>query len=340
MSPRPPSAREFEIEVLEGLGPFARQELEALGVQIVAEGRDGVRVSARSSRRLLELRLASAVYLRLGFDVPRPKALLGDASFRRLAAAVREVAGGASFRGLRFAAAGAGSTVFARLGHALSEATGLAFEPESGELLVRVRRASGGGWEVLLRLTPRPLSARAWRVCNRPGGLNATLAVAMNRLAGGGPAERYLNLMCGSGTLLVERALDGPAGALVGVDVDAGAVACARDNLEAAGVLGACRLLHADALSAPLPDDAFDVITADLPWGDAVGTHEDNRRLHPAVLEAAARLAAPDARLAVLSHELRLLRAVLGGQHRWRLEREVKVAHGGHFPHVYVLRRT
>jgi len=337
---RPPQ-QEFEVEVLEGLAPLASRELAAQGVRTLAGRGDGLRVAvARGPERLLSLRLASAVYRRLAFDVPRPKALLGDAHFRRVVEAVREVAAGASFRGLRFAAAGADSPVFLRLGRALAETTGLAFDRDRGELLLRVRRAEpGAGWEVLVRLTPRPLSARAWRVCNRPGGLNATLAVAMNRLAAGGPGDRYLNLMCGSGTLLVERFLDGPAAELVGVDNDAGAVRCARENLQAAGASDACRLIEADALAAPLPEGSFDVITADLPWGDAVGSHQGNRLLHPAVLEAAARLAAPGARLVLLTHELRLFREVLREQRRWRVRRELKVAHGGHFPHVYVLER-
>ena len=34
----------------------------------------------------------------------------------------------------------------------------------------------GEGWEVLVRLTPRPLTARPWRVCNWPGALNAVVA--------------------------------------------------------------------------------------------------------------------------------------------------------------------
>ena len=77
--------------MLEGLLPYARRELEAAGWSVVAEHADGLTVRAAGPDALLALRLASAVYRRLHFDVPRPKALLGDQHFRRLLAAVREV---------------------------------------------------------------------------------------------------------------------------------------------------------------------------------------------------------------------------------------------------------
>ena len=330
----------FEIEVLEGLLPFARREVEALGATVTSEHADGLTVRAIGAETLLALRLASAAYLRLHFEVPRPKALLGDAHFRRLLAGVREVTARGRFENFRFAAAGAGSGVFRRLAQALQEATGLRFDADAGELLLRVRPApEGSGWEVLVRLTPRPLSARSWRVCNRAGGLNATLAAAMVAASRPRPGERFLNLMCGSGTLLVERYLAGPAAELTGLDVDADALTCARANLEAAGAAEACRLVRADVREAPLDRAAHDVIVADLPWGDAVGSHADNRSLHPAVLEAADRLAGPEARVVLLNHELKLFRRVLAEQPWWRVESERKVAHGGHYPHLYVLRR-
>lgn len=330
----------FEIEVLEGLVPYARREVEALGATVMAEHDDGLTVRAVGTDALLALRLASAVYLRLHFEVPRPKALLGDRHFRRLLAGVREVAGRGRFDGFRFAAAGADSAVFRRLARALQEATGLRFDADGGELLLRVRPVpEGSGWEVLVRLTPRPLSARSWRVCNRAGGLNATLAAAMVAASRPRPGDRFLNLMCGSGTLLAERFLAGAATGLTGLDVDADALACARANLEAAGAAGACRLVHGDIREAPLDRGAYDVIVADLPWGDAVGSHADNRSLHPAVLEAADRLGGPEARVVLLNHELKLFRRVLAEQGWWRVASERRVAHGGHYPHLYVLRR-
>ncbi|HZW27206.1 MAG TPA: THUMP domain-containing class I SAM-dependent methyltransferase [Trueperaceae bacterium] len=327
------SAR-FVADVVTGLEDLAAEELRRLGAAPVAPGRGEVRFDhGQVGAVLRRSRLASAVYRALFFDVPRPKALLGDAAHRRLAAAAREVAAAGGMRSFRLAAAGADSAVFLRLADSLTAATGLVHDPDEGELLARFRRA-GAGWEVLLRLTPRPLSTRAWRVCNLPGGANATVAAAMADLAG--PGGSYLNLMCGSGTLLVERALAGPGGPYVGVDVSAEAVACARRNLAAAGLSDAEVVV--DDVARPgfrVPGD-FDVVAADAPWGDAVGDHAANEALYRALFAAARRHLAPGGRFALLSHEVRLVERILreGG---WRAAVTRRVEHGGHRPLLLVL---
>jgi len=340
-------------ELVGGLEEVGVNELVRLGAGKVRRVADGARFETGAIRRLLQARTVAALYRSLAFDVPRPKALLGDAALRRLAAAVREVAGergrgtelsGGGFDGLRLAAAGKDSAVMRRLGEELARAAGLAYDPEGGELLVRLRPDPlGQGWEALVRLTPRPLTARSWRVCNRAGGLNAAVAAAMNDLGGVGRQDRYLNLMCGSGTLLVERALSGPAARLVGVDREPAAVACAQRNLAAAGVDKRCELVTADvaALSSELTASSgpFDVVTADAPWGDAVGHHADNRRLYPELFAKAAELSAPNARFVLLTHEVKLVRALLPRLDAWRLQRELQVAHGGHNPLLLVLAR-
>lgn len=330
----------FELEHLPGLAEFARLELIGLGVREAREASpEALRFSfAGDARALLALRRAVAVYRLLEFKVPRPKALLGDEHLRRLAgavAAVRALQPPGAFSSFRFAAAGAGSSAFRRLAAALERATGLP-EQSEGDLVLRVV-PGGGGWEVLLRLSPRPLSARDWRSCNLPGGLNATLAAVMNDLAGDGP---YLNAMCGSGTLLVERALAGERAELAGFDLSERALECACENLEAAGVAGRVAVTRADARALPYANARFGAITCDLPWGDAVGSHAANAELYPAFLREMARVGRPDARLALLTHDVRLFRQVLADQAQWRVTAEHRVYHGGHYPRLYRLERA
>jgi SAM-dependent methyltransferase len=329
---------QFEAEVLPGLEPIAAAELAKLaGVGGVkpSSGAVGFRYAGPLAA-LARLRTVVAVYRVLAFAVPRPKALLGDEHFRKLLLATQEVcrASKTPFHSFRLSAAGRGSSVFQRLAAAFRDASGLADDPEEGDLFMRVRKARG--WEVLLRLTPRPLSARSWRVCNRAGGLNATLAAAVWRLLSS-PGERVLNAMCGSGTLLIERPRR--SGYLVGVDIDPEALACVRENLRAAS-LGEVELLQADATALPFSPASFDVVVADLPWGDAVGSHQGNAVLYPAFLAEMARLLAPGGELAVITHEVRLFERLLAAAPGWQVERQLKVFHGGHYPRLYLLRRT
>src|SRR5581483_7823655 len=100
----------------------------------------------------------------------------------------------------RIDAAGADSPTFRRLAAELATRTGLADDPATGDLLLRIRPAAGG-WEVACRLSPRPLSTRAWRVRDIPFALNATIAAAMVEMTEPRPQDRFANLLCGSGTL-------------------------------------------------------------------------------------------------------------------------------------------
>lgn len=338
----------YFAEVVKGIEDLASAELAELGALDVTQGDGGVRLRHPRASRLLGAGMVSAVYRELRFDVSRPKALLGDAAARRLAAAVTEVAGGMGT--FRLAAAGAESTVFRRLAAGLESATGLREDGDAGDMLIRVRpfRDGGaGGWEVLLRLTPRPLSTRAWRTCNRPGGLNATVAVALNELLAGGARGSYLNLMCGSGTLLVERALAAPHRRLVGVDLEPSALTCAAENLASAGVGQDAELMVADVRDPDLVErllnghdggeQRFAAVAADAPWGDAVGSHHGNEELHEALFRVSAQLIAPRGRLGLVTHEVRLLRRVLERHPGWRVVSRRQVEHGGHNPVMLVL---
>ncbi len=277
----------------------------------------------------------------LDFDVPRPKALLGDQHFRRLVSGVMQVKAGGSFRGLRLGAAGADSSVFQRLGSELERATRLERDDDEGELFLRFIRA-GRQWRVLVRLTPRPFSARQWRVCNMEGGLNATLAAFMVRgLLHGvqGGTDAFLNAMCGSGTLLVEWLLRDPRATGTAIDLEASAIECAGRNLRAAGVADRATLLQADATATGLPAGSVDLIAADPPWGDDVGSSDSNRALYPAFLAESARLLRPGGRLALLSHEVRLTESMLRSDPNFSVISETRVRHGGHHPRAWLLQR-
>jgi tRNA (guanine6-N2)-methyltransferase len=342
-------ACDCEADVLAGLERFAYAELtERLNerVKIVGAPHDGrLRFDYRGDlRALLDMRSILAIYLVRRFAVPRPRALLGHQHFTALLDLIDSVRAPfpkGAYRTLRLSAAGADSAVLSKLKTELAQHTGLEIAPDEGDLLLRLRRAPDRGeWEVLARISPRPLATRAWRVCNRPGALNATLAHCMMLLSEPDADDVVLNLACGSGTLLVERLALGPARSVVGCDTDIVALDCARLNLQAAGYQGVARLEPWDAGQIPLPDRRVTMICADLPFGQLVGSHRENEELYPRIFAEASRIAVPLARMVLLTHEIRLLeRVAVEYARQWRQEEGLRVRVGGMAPRVYVFRR-
>jgi tRNA (guanine6-N2)-methyltransferase len=344
-------AQPMELLFLPGLAQVVEAEVrERLGraprLRPVPGRSDSLALELRGPwDRLLELRTIVAAFAVLSFAVPRPRSLTSGEYLPEIVRAIQAVRGldpvppPASFR---FDAAGHSSSGFRRLAEELASATGLGHDQADGDLVLRFRRAAGrpDGWDVLVRLSTRPLSDRPWRVRNVPGAVNATIAAAMARLTRPRPQDRVANLMCGSGTLLVERLLTGPARLAVGVDRDRAVLDDCRENLAAAGLGNRARLLGCDvADDAWLAHGPFDVLLADPPWGTLVGDHAGNQALYATLLERAHRAAAPGARLAVLTHEIRLMERCLERARRlWEPEGVTRVYAKGHHPRIYLLR--
>jgi 23S rRNA G2445 N2-methylase RlmL len=342
-APPAPKETQYVLEVVEGLEAYGASELKDVGAQATSTLSGEVHFSYDGDlQRLRRLLRAEAVYAYTHYAIPRPLALLGDQHFRALMRSIRAVldTDPAAFRSFYIAAAGADSTVMRRLREAIAQHTGLQDRP-LGDLQIRIRpAATGSGWETLVRITPRPLVTRAWRVANYEASLNATVAstmAVMLRVPSGAPV---LNLVCGSGSLLVETALTLPKTHVYGVDFDEQVLALAAANIAASGAGERISLVQGDARRLPFAAGSWHHLIGDLPFGQHVGSHRENEQLYPALFAEAARIAAPDARLVCITHELRLMRQLLaGGQGIWALESSQQINLRGLHPIIYVLRR-
>ncbi|MEQ7128504.1 methyltransferase [Actinopolymorpha sp. B11F2] len=338
------------VTFLPGLASFVRSELEELGSVTrlrLEDGRSEISFTYGGSlRRLFDLRTVLAAYLVLCFPVPRPRSLLSSEYLPTIAdgiARVRSLNRSLPPRGIRIGAAGADSAVFARIARELESLTGLPRDQDEGNCHLRFRPSRArGGWEVLVRLSTRPLSLREWRTAPYPGGLNATIAAAMVRWTRPDPRDRFLNLMCGSGTLLVERLLMAPVRRAVGVDHSDEAIAASAENLRSAGLAGRAELISSDIRVGGSLDGVgtFDLLVADPPWGDKHGSHRENRELYNALLRRSAELATERATMIVATQELRLMDALVSASPDWRGDERIQVFAKGHRPCLYLLRRT
>ena len=217
---------------------------------------------------------------------------------------------------------------------------GSALSTQYSTLNSQLSTLNSPAWEVLTRLTPRPLATRAWRVCNYEGALNATVARAMALLTQPQPTDVVLNVFCGSGSLLIERGLWGEAAQMMGCDINQLARDCAEQNIKAAALAKAPQVMDWDARQLPLLDQSVDVLLADLPFGNLLGSHRDNLKLYPAILFEAARVAKPNARFVLITHEIKLIEAVLTDlSGLWQVKESLKVTLRGLHPRIYILNR-
>ena len=345
-------AQAYEVETVIGLEEYARRELRRVLGKVAqierstAEGRFTIRYDG-SIRRFDELRTVTALHRVEQFAVPRPRALLGHQHLTRLTGiilAIIDARPAGAFRTFRIAAAGAGSGVYSRLREEIATATGLQPIDDAAHLQIAIRRAKSDqeGWQVLIRATPLPLSARRWRVCDMAGALNATVASVMASLVRPRPNERALNLFCGSGTLMIERLGIGAAASVTGVDISADALRCADANLSAAGHRASASLVQDDCAELPMPDASVDTITADLPFG-MLQRGGDIASLYRAALAEAGRVAAPNASFVAITTRRRAMLSAIEDNPIWNASNEIplSIPHSRGYikPHIYLLRR-
>jgi tRNA (guanine6-N2)-methyltransferase len=336
----------LEVEVAEGLERVAKDEIQQqLDEHSVTElnTRKGALqfYYAGDLQKLLNLKTVIAVYVSLYYDVPRPRALLGHEHFQKLLKIIDvafSLVGKMAYQTLYLNAAGSDSSVMRRLKQEIATHTGLQIGGDEGDLLIRIRRARPG-WEVLVRLSPRPLSTRDWRVCDMEGALNASVAQAMLRLYPFTPKDIFLNLMCGSGSLMIERLSLAPAQRIIGCDINPVALDCARANIAASGYRARTDIVLADVQSLPFADESIDVLCADLPFGQLVGSHAENRRLYPRILVEAARVTRQRASFLAITHEVRLMESILAKSTLWGVKKVHKITLSGLHPRIFVLRK-
>lgn len=314
--------------------------------------------------KLVKLRTVVAPYLVLNFPGRRPNALASDPFLSKIS---RALLFARAFNPLamdelppemqvdrdtfRLDAAGADSPQLTRLTSNIAKATELR-HTEDGAWQLRLRRGLFGqqawasqqgddgdpGWQLLIRFVGRPLAARPWRVRDYPGALNGTIAAAAVQLAEIAATDRVVNLMSGSATLAIEAALGGPVRTVTAVDRLAEATAAGVANATAAGVHRKVKQHTGEIADGEWRGDhAFQVLLADPPWGDLIGDRSAALTAHEDLLRVATEVAAPGARLVVVTHEIKAFQDLIAAQDHWELVSQHSVFAKGHHPRIFLL---
>ena len=148
---------------------------------------------------------------------------------------------------------------------------------------------------------------------------------------------QVLDPFCGSGTLLIEWARRAPKSALTGIDIAFSALEIAKENMRAAGVRAG--LVHKDC-TAFVPRTPYDLILSNLPFGNRVGTHQDNERLYAKLCAMLPEWLASGGVAVLYTMEYTLLHRCLGAQKKLRRIGETRTAAGGLLPWVIVVERA
>lgn len=230
----------------------------------------------------------------------------------------------------------------AALIHAVARTVGGRDNPSAYAWELRVVCRPNNRSEVFVKPTAMPDARFAYRKGVLPASIHPALAACIARAAylrlPGRANPRVFDPCCGSGTLLIEAArVFRDATLLMGTDIAANAVRIARENAQAAH----CRatFLQKDCLRFEAREP-FDLIVANLPFGNRVGTHESNEALYRALVARLGTLLKPDGLAVLYTMEGRLLEKCLRKQPSIKLEGSVRTEAGGLTPRVYFCTRA
>jgi 23S rRNA G2445 N2-methylase RlmL len=189
---------------------------------------------------------------------------------------------------------------------------------------------------IAIRLSNRSMRHRTYKREHLPASLRPTLAAAMVRLANPAPNDRFCDPMCGAGTILAERARAGSYQDLIGGDIDVKAVQAARANL----LQQDCIVHLWDARRLPIRSNSLDAVVCNLPFGEKIGSHEDNVALYDRFFKQLCRVLVPGGRAVLLTSEKELMRQLLRSYSQLARKQEVLVGVLGQAARIYVLHRA
>ncbi len=306
------SELEIKLAYTAGLRDVVLGELASNPLfQIVREGKEAIYLVAVNGIIPLvkELGSVARAYLTLRSEIFHPAFLVNHKSI--LGDLVEMVLEGSDepFKTFKISCAGSTSSEVRKIAAYITDTYHLT-EAEEADLKVHITKTRGI-WEVGVQVTPRPLSARSYKVRHMSGAMDPTVAFALNSLCHLEQATSYLNIFSGSGTLLIEAGLRYPnLKTLVGFDHDKKHLTLAVHNIKEAGLITKATVKEADLYDAP-DFGTFDVITSDLPFGMVVGKGEDLEKLYRAFISYCETKLNHDGRLAVYTSEFNLFESLL-----------------------------
>jgi tRNA (guanine6-N2)-methyltransferase len=189
-----------------------------------------------------------------------------------------------------------------------------------------------------MRLSDESMRHRPYQQVHLPASLRPSMAAALVRLTEPAADDVFLDPLCGTGTLLIERGLYGRHGLLIGGDIETAAVMASQENI---GPRHKPReLLLWDAKRIPLADGSVDTIASNLPFGKQLSRPRDLPVLYRGLCAEIARVLRPRGRAVLLTSEIRRLRTAIEEQQGLGLRRSYSVTLLGQSATIQIVERS
>jgi tRNA (guanine6-N2)-methyltransferase len=193
-----------------------------------------------------------------------------------------------------------------------------------------------------LRLSDRSMRHRYKKKVDLPASLRPSMAAAMVYLTNPQPDDVFLDPMCGSGTILLERIYTGPYKKILGGDIDNGRVDATRQNLPQRRKGRKEHMITVrqwDAQALPLDNASVDKVATNLPFGKQIGADQDLESLYHGLFSELARVVVPDGRIVLLSSEYDLIKQLMRRQPELEILGGYSVAILGIWGRIYLIKR-
>ena len=336
----------FAADCLKGTKDLAQAEILKLGkdTQIFESGSDELIVFSASEdyNKLKTLKKMVNIYYLLCFPAKGPGNLLNIKYMSEICLHIQKASKNSlDFKPKTFkiSAAGSDSQTFKEIISKITHFTGLTYDKENGDMLLRFRKSPNkqiDAWEVFVRLSSRPLSQRNWKTKNFVGALNPILANILYDLARPKKGDNLLNVMCGSGTILIEASERKKLNRIVGIDNNENVLKICKEHIDNSKH-SEIEIYNMDATSLTFKDNEFDLALSDLPWGENIGNIKDNFKLYQDTLRELLRVLKQGGNLGLITQDIKNLELVIKSLNLKVIEKR-KVYQGGFYPYIVIIK--
>ncbi len=178
---------------------------------------------------------------------------------------------------------------------------------------------------------------RKWRKSLISTSLEPSLAYLMCVLSNVSDSDIFLDPMCGSGTIIIERTLIGFCKKIIGSDINREAVRFAKNNLNL--IKETAEIYQWDAMNLPLEKNSITKVVVNMPYGQRVGSHQANLKLYPLFFKELERIVSVGGTVVILTQEKKLLDNFIKKTKKFLINRRITINIGGLQPDIFILKK-